>query len=319
MEARYLHMTIEELVEDTIFIQAIRSKKHHAWSDWINELPAEAQKRVTNASLIVSSLSYDIKHHAMEDIKVEELWSRIDDSTKQKNRETTTKNKSKVIPLWAYISSIAAAIALFLLISNRNAEYKILNSSESPMALVLPSESNISLSQESTIQYDKKQWSTERNIRLDGRASFDVTKGVPFNVYTDEGSVHVLGTAFEVVEREDVFLVAVDRGLVRVESGLITKELGAGMSFLKNPDRAEIAELKGAKRTDIEFQNGTFKEAKLALEEVYNITFEGMESEDDREFNGGFDSSDLEVALKKVVWPYNLKYKINKNVVTLSM
>ena len=318
METKYLHMSIEELVEDTDFILAIQSKQQLSnWSDWLLSQNNEVQKRVNKARMIVSSLSLDIKEHTMKDSTVEQLWSRIDHSTKEVPTIKVEK-KSTTIPIWAYIASMAAAIALLVFVSTGNKDYEIINSSETNMALALPSASKVSLNNKSSIKYDEKQWKMERNIDLDGSASFDVTKGVPFNIYTSEGSVHVLGTAFDVVERESVFLVAVERGLVRVESGLINMKLEAGMTFLKNPKFDEVKKLSGTKSTSVDLQNRTLAEAKQIIEHMYSITFEGMDSEDDRSINVGFDSSDLETALRKVIWNAGMKYEITGNIVTLS-
>lgn len=318
METKYLHMSIEELVEDADFILAIKSKQQlNAWSDWLHSQSNEVQERLNKASVIVASLSRDIKEHTMKDSKVDQLWSRIDQSTKEVPKNIV-KKKSRIIPMWAFITSIAAAIALLLFVNTGGSDFEIKNTSNSSMTLTLPSATEVSLSNTSSIKYDEKKWAVERNIELDGRASFDVTKGVPFNIYTTEGSVHVLGTAFDVIEREGVFLVHVERGLVRVESGSYKRELGAGMAFLKNPEMEELKELKGLKSTYIELQNKTLGEAKEIISYMFDVTFEGVDSKNSKTINVVFDSSDLESALKKVIWLAGMKYEISGNSVTLS-
>ncbi|MFT4566091.1 MAG: transmembrane sensor [Saprospiraceae bacterium] len=319
MEAKYLHMSIEELVEDADFILVIQSKLHLSkWPDWLQSQSVEVQERLKKASVIVSSLSRNIEQQAMDNSKVEQLWSRIEATTSKEGSTSISKKHTRTISMWVYVSSIAAAIALLVLINIGGTNQNITNGSMESMALALPSDSKVSLSSESSIKYNEEAWHTERNINLDGSAYFDVSKGVPFNVITTEGSVHVLGTAFDVVERDNVFLVAVERGLVRVESGLDTMDLGPGMTFLKNPELNDLKELSGAEYTYVDLQNKTWEEAKQLLEYLYNITFEGMESEGSRPFTGRFDSKNLEEALKEVNWTVGMKYEISENVVTLS-
>ena len=62
-----------------------------------------------------------------------------------------------------------------------------------------------------------------------------MTKGVPFNVETDNGKVQVLGTEFDVLSRQESFQVLVSEGKVRVSSGTLEKILTADMAFYKNP------------------------------------------------------------------------------------
>ncbi len=318
MEAKYLHMSIEELAEDADFIHAVQSKLHLSkWPDWIQSQSDEVQSRLKKASVIVCSLSRDIEQQAMDNSKVEKLWSRIE-ATTSKDSKSISKKNTRTIPMWAYITSIAAAIALLVFLNTGGTNQNITNGSKGSMALALPSDSKVSLSSESSIKYNKEAWDTERNINLDGRARFDVSKGVPFNVITTEGSVHVLGTAFDVVEREGVFLVAVERGLVRVESGLNKMELGPGETFLKNPEFNDLKELSGSEYTYVDLQNKTLGEAKKALEYMYSITFKGLASEDTLLVNVSFESNDLDAALKEVIWTAGMKYEINENVVIIS-
>jgi len=54
------------------------------------------------------------------------------------------------------------------------------------------------LNSKSTISFNKTDWKNNRQLTLDGEAYFKVEKGSTFTVNTNNGSVTVLGTQFNV-------------------------------------------------------------------------------------------------------------------------
>ncbi|MCB4800365.1 FecR family protein, partial [Neotamlana laminarinivorans] len=60
----------------------------------------------------------------------------------------------------------------------------------------LPDESEVILNAQSKLSFSKKEWETNRNLKLQGEAFFKVTKGEKFTVNTKAGSIQVLGTQF---------------------------------------------------------------------------------------------------------------------------
>ncbi len=80
-----------------------------------------------------------------------------------------------------------------------------------------PDGSLVHLSTESELRYKKSSWKTERNVEIKGEVYFDVEKGhVPFIVNSDNLTVTVLGTQFNVKHRDDMIEVAVNKGKVQV-------------------------------------------------------------------------------------------------------
>lgn len=80
----------------------------------------------------------------------------------------------------------------------------------------LPDGSIVCLNAKSSINYHPYWWSFSREIELDGEAFFKVKKGKVFSVLSDMGSVEVLGTSFNVYNRDGVYAVYCKTGKVRV-------------------------------------------------------------------------------------------------------
>ena len=67
------------------------------------------------------------------------------------------------------------------------------------------------------LRYKKSSWKSERNVKIKGEAYFNVESGqVPFIVNSDNLTVTVLGTKFNVKHRDDMIEVAVNKGKVQV-------------------------------------------------------------------------------------------------------
>ncbi|GAA3655728.1 FecR family protein [Flavivirga jejuensis] len=128
-------------------------------------------------------------------------------------------NKKQVIPLykkWLPIS-IAASILLFVTVSlfniTNNVEFQTL-AGES-VQIALPDTSKVWLNAKSEVTYSKK-WKKSRAIDLEGEAYFEVAKGKTFTVNTSQGVVTVLGTKFNVKQRDTFFEVHCYEGTVSV-------------------------------------------------------------------------------------------------------
>ena len=96
---------------------------------------------------------------------------------------------------------------------------------------LLPDGSEVALNAASKITYNKKDWANIRELTLDGEAYFKVKKGSNFSVKTDEGTVSVLGTQFNVSARDGLFTVACFEGLVSVAFNDTLLKLPAGQKI----------------------------------------------------------------------------------------
>ncbi len=80
-----------------------------------------------------------------------------------------------------------------------------------------PDGSLVQLSTESVLKYKKSSWKSKRIVEIMGEAYFNVERGkIPFVVNSDNLTVTVLGTKFNVKHRDDMIEVAVNKGKVQV-------------------------------------------------------------------------------------------------------
>ncbi len=82
----------------------------------------------------------------------------------------------------------------------------------------LPDGSIVFLNAESSINYHPYWWSFNREVELNGEAFFEVEKGETFSVLSSMGSVEVLGTSFNIYNRDQTYTVYCKTGKVRVQN-----------------------------------------------------------------------------------------------------
>ena len=145
----------------------------------------------------------------------------------KEHKATTLKTKeSKVVDLSSIIK-IAAVITLlltsFLFVSN----YTVGTRTDYAQTEIftLPDNSKVTLNEFSKIDLKRFNWGNNRIVNFQGEALFEVEKGSTFKVETEQGTVTVLGTKFNIVAGEYGFYVACYEGLVRVEQDDISIEL----------------------------------------------------------------------------------------------
>lgn len=186
----------------------------------------------------------------------------------------------------------------------------------------LPDASEVQLNAMSTLTFNKSNWDDNRRVTLDGEAFFKVAKGKKFDVVTEAGTVSVLGTQFNVKYRDDYFEVTCYEGKVAVTSELRSVTLLAGDSFLILDGKYIATEKENRSNPSWIEQSSTFKSIpyKEVLEEFerqYEVTFEDLNIDQSQKFTGSFTHNDIEIALKSITLPLQLKYSKSDNIITL--
>ena len=188
----------------------------------------------------------------------------------------------------------------------------------------LPDASSVSLNVASTLTFNKKNWATIREVILNGEAYFKVAKGSTFNVITSTGTVTVLGTQFNVKQREDFFEVVCYEGSVSVTYETNTEILKSGDSFLII-DGKFIAKEKETKlnpswiNNESYFKSMSFAHVLHEFERQYDVTINSQHIDVEQLFTGSFVHNNKELALKSITLPLNLNYSIeNNNSIVLS-
>lgn len=187
--------------------------------------------------------------------------------------------------------------------------------------LALPDNSEVILNAASILEYNKKSWNKKRDLNLDGEAFFKVSKGQKFTVNTDIGTVEVLGTQFNVKERDNYFEVQCYEGLVGVTYKGQTVKLTKGKTFrIVNGAIIDVDEFNTLSPSWLQSES-SFVEVPLAqvieeLERQYDIEILIKDIDTTQLFTGTFTHTDKNIALQSVTIPLKLSYEIEKQTVT---
>ena len=147
----------------------------------------------------------------------EDVWSTMEKTIKEK--QTVKKNSSKTIRLvWLKYSAAASIViliglGLFARLYTTTVNVPTGQTSEH----TLPDGSIIYLNTGSSINYHPYWWNINREVELCGEAFFEVKKGKKFSVSSDMGNVDVLGTSFNVYDRDGAYSVYCKTGKVKVQ------------------------------------------------------------------------------------------------------
>ena len=232
---------------------------------------------------------------------------------------------SKVIQLNPYkrFLKVAAAVAIIMVGS-----YFYLNTLNEHIAtqyaenkeVVLPDASEVLLNADSELSYSAKKWDGERNVALKGEAFFKVAKGKRFTVSTDHGSVAVLGTQFNVENREGYFEVTCFEGLVGVSYNGKETKLPAGTSFVVIDGK--VIDMDKPETSVPSWMNNesTFKSIplKYVLDEFqrqHNIEVNTQNVDLTKLFTGTFSNTNTDLALQSISVPSQIKFKLEGNKV----
>lgn len=192
------------------------------WATWLTEHPQHHDTYV-KAIALVRQLSLQAKPEEV----LEEL---------EKFRTSVSQTRKPVIQLnrRRYFLQIAAA---FLLLITTFGLWKMFGQKDIELLihkttfgetkeLTLSDGSTVHLNANSQLRFPKAFTNTnQREIWLDGEAFFEVShqNGKPFLVHTTQGDVQVLGTSFNVSQRQHDFEVTLVTGKVRLELSNNTK------------------------------------------------------------------------------------------------
>lgn len=242
------------------------------------------------------------------------VFKNIQDKISSSNQKTT-----KVIPLRRWIFAIAAVLILtFTIVSIIPKSITVTSDVGQFVAVSLPDGSEINLNGKSKIDYPKN-FTSNRILQLEGEAFFDVTKGKSFVVKTDEGTISVLGTSFNIFAREDILIVSCKTGKVKVESKNNSFILEKGDEVrLKNENSTGKEFVDAAKigtwiNGESYFSRASLEEVILSLSSVYDTKIDLPLKYRNKTFTGSFVHNDIKKALKMVFSPMGIQYSIEDN------
>lgn len=178
--------------------------------------------------------------------------------------------------------------------------------------LFLPDQSEVILNSGSKLSYRKWNWENDRLLELEGEAFFKVAKGKKFEVNTVDGKVTVLGTQFNVKQRNNRFEVTCYEGKVKVAYRNKIVILTAGMkTIFENDKNIEVPNESNNQPEWINDEIVFFKENLnniiSEIERKYNVSIELNSNNSQQVFSGYIPSDDINVALEILTKTYHLK------------
>lgn len=190
-------------------------------------------------------------------------------------------------------------------------------------SIELPDNSTVDLNAVSNVSYNKSKWSKNRAVVLEGEAFFKVAKGSTFNVLTTEGKVTVLGTQFNVKQRDNYFEVTCYEGLVEVTYNNSTTKLKLGESFVSLEGKTDKNTSITSNNPDWLNKYSAFNRIPLGevlaeLERQYNISINAHNIDITKKYTGKFPHDDLDTALKSILEPLQLNYIKKEKTITIS-
>lgn len=224
---------------------------------------------------------------------------------------------------WFVITGLAASILLviaFWSTFQQNANETLFAEHGQNLKTLLDDGSQILLNDGSKVVYNTKKWTDQRVIELTGEALFEVTKGNPFIVNTENGSIRVLGTQFNVKAWGNQLYVECYEGKVQVsvdnqEVILTAKEAVSVVEGKMNVKQEITNETPAWQNGMSRFHNEKLQDVFAELERQYNIKVNIKVT--NRSFSGSFRHNDLEEALRSICKPLGLNYTIDKNQKTV--
>ena len=223
------------------------------------------------------------------------------------------KSISWMRPLLRIAAVLVLGVAVFYFLSRD--EYTVVNTMAAEKeSIELPDASNVVLNAQSEIRYKEENWEDNRVIELKGEAFFDVESGGDFKVVTSSGIISVLGTEFNIKERNDLFEVHCFEGRVEVQTDSLREilELGELLRISKGQLEMSKHSLSEPGWTNFisSFERVPVAEVIAEIERQYDLEIELKGVDPNSLFTGAFVHDNLENALKSVTEPMELEYRI---------
>lgn len=252
----------------------------------------------------------------------------------------TAEPKREVISFYGYLKIaasvvilISAGILLYNLFKTTPEKFITTVSTDRPLMVVLPDNSQVWLNKHSSVRYPEKFETSSRKIQFEGEAFFEITKDKarPFTIQAETTVVEVVGTSFNVRARktEKEITVSVVTGQVAFytpESQSNKLMLIPGLSgvFTKANELFAVSEngnnnFLAWKDGTLDFHESTMTDVFKMLEKSYDITIvRDNPSIDSCRITTKFNNQSLTRVLKELRLLTAFEYKIQRDTVTIT-
>lgn len=179
--------------------------------------------------------------------------------------------------------------------------------------VLLPDSTIVTLAGNSSVRYDRKQYGKERRaVMMTGKAWFRVAKDEarPFSVQTAQTLTEVLGTAFQLEEKERSVRLHVQTGKVRFSAGeentpvILTEGMSAGYSEeegMQVYEKDRDINYLSWKTRQLRFRKTPLRQVIRDVSETYQVEVTNhTEGSDELELTTFFDNLPLEELLSVI-------------------
>lgn len=291
---------------------------------WLEGSLSEAEKesfKQTKDYKSLNRLSNALLSFKPNNFSVEEELKRLATINSSKKGKVITFNMRN--PLLRIAASILLVFSIgYVIYLNNIAHEEEYTTANSNTEFYLPDSSFVALNVHSKLTYSTKKWHKLREVHLKGEAFFKVAPGSNFDVKTTSGIISVLGTEFNVKNRDDYFEVTCYEGLVQVAVGEKIFQLGTNQSLGiiagKIYEQIDLANYHpGWLDGESSFKSIPFYLVLEEFEREFDVTIVAQDLDLKQSFTGGFDNKDINIALKSITTPGNFGYQIKKDTIVL--
>ena len=323
---QYGDYTAEDFANDPSFFVWVSEPDESSeqfWKTYLEQNPEKAPL-IEDARLLILDLNLKTD---IPQSRIDNLWKQIDDGIQQGSKKTSdTKTRSLSLRrFYAVAASVIILFGAFFIIRNFNKgevpPTVALTTKGEQKKVELPDGSIATLNADSRLSYQADDWDKARNLKLAGEAFFEVKKGNKFEVETSTGTVAVLGTSFNVFDRNNALKVECLTGKVKLTGklGNAVQVLTPGMGAKIN--QGKLSKYSFDKTESSKWRSGEFNYDDAPLQQVFdevarqfNVRFEFKTDIKDKLYTGGFSKKeDLTAALEFICTPMKLKFTILTN------
>jgi transmembrane sensor len=322
---KYDHYTLDDFLADDQFknwVLTPTEAENTFWQEWIRQHP-EKKEILAQGRKVIQYLSQQDDEEAMS-AQSARIWERLATSVKENKEVPLPEITSHKYIIWRKIAAVITLLIMsglaYYWIASESHTIEVTTRYSEIKSIVLPDSSVIVLNANSSVVY-QDQWTlaTPREIWLEGEAFFEVRNlsqqtgkpteikpGHRFIVHTDDISVEVLGTQFNINHRRNTSSVVLKTGSVKVKSndqeadillqpGERTEYLQVSQSFAREIVNPEV--YTAWRNNQYVFDDTPIEEIAEMLEQNHGLEVTVVASAKERTFTANVPSNDVEMLL----------------------
>ena len=341
---KYSDYTVTDFVADEYFEKWVNRSDPEVnafWEAWLAAHP-EKEESIEEARSVIRMLKFSASKYSR--YEAQHLLDKISTTiamkeSLDKKAHSQQKNVSyrRFIRVWSQVAAVTGFLLLSIVAYIMLTTHSILKYTTAfgeKKIILLPDSSKVILNANSALSYHP-DWSEDalREVHLEGEAFFEVRKqpyigNNKFVVHTDKLNVEVMGTQFNVSEREGNTTVTLNEGTVQLNSDIAERVKNILMqpgeqAELTNENIFEIRKVNtdlytAWKDNKLIFANATIQEIAQIIEDNYGLEMVVLDTAIfQRKFTGTLPGNNIDIILKTFSELYKLDIERDKGRIFL--